>query len=107
MGTTTPLHLILVEHSNYQSNKLRKRLLNEGYKEPICESCFNEYWLGNPIPLELDHINGDNSDNRLENLALLCPNCHALTPTYRGKNKGKAVNKHHYAHVAERHTRST
>lgn len=78
---------ILVENSNYQSNKLRKRLLEEGMKEHRCENCQNETWLGAPIPLELDHINGINTDNRIENLKLLCPNCHALTPTYRGKNK--------------------
>lgn len=43
-------------------------------------------WNGELIPLELEHINGINNDNRLENLTLLCPNCHAQTPTYRGKN---------------------
>ena len=43
-------------------------------------------WLGAKIPLELHHINGDNTDNRIENLQLLCPNCHALTDNYRGKN---------------------
>ena len=54
-----------------------------------CYNCNLTNWLGFNIPLELEHINGDNRDNRIENLILLCPNCHALTPTYRGKNKHK------------------
>lgn len=78
---------ILVKNSTYTtSNHLKKRLLNEGYFEHRCMSCDLDTWLDQPIPLELDHINGDRRDNRLENLRLLCPNCHALTDTYRGKN---------------------
>ena len=45
--------------------------------------------MGKPIPLELHHINGINTDNRLENLKFLCPNCHAFTDSYRGKNSRK------------------
>jgi hypothetical protein len=73
-----------------QSYKLKNRLLKEGLLESICAQCGNTHWLGKPVPLELDHINGDNRDNRLGNLQLLCPNCHALTPTYRSKNRAKA-----------------
>ena len=80
---------ILVENSTYQSYKLKKRLIAEGIKKSVCESCGESEWLKQPIPLELHHINGNNSDNRLENLRLLCPNCHALTDSYRGKNKRK------------------
>jgi Zn finger protein HypA/HybF involved in hydrogenase expression len=79
---------ILVEDSFYQSYKLAKRLLKEGIKKRKCECCGNTTWLDKDIPLELHHINGDNTDNRLENLQLLCPNCHAMTDNYRGKNKG-------------------
>jgi hypothetical protein len=79
---------ILVENSTYVStNGLRGRLIKEGYFEHRCVSCGLDVWLGQPIPLELAHITGSRNDNRLENLRLLCPNCHALTPTYRGKNK--------------------
>lgn len=51
-----------------------------------CSECGLTEWRGQPIPLELDHISGNRRDLRVENLRLLCPNCHALTPTYRGKN---------------------
>ena len=51
-----------------------------------CEECNNEYWLGNPIPLEVHHKDGDVLNNEIDNLKLLCPNCHALTNNYRGKN---------------------
>lgn len=72
------------------SYRLKNRLLREGYFQYICSSCKQTEWLGNPIPLELDHISGKNDDNSLSNLRLLCPNCHALTPTYRGKNQERA-----------------
>jgi Zn finger protein HypA/HybF involved in hydrogenase expression len=84
---TIPLDEILVKDYEYSSNKLRKRLISEGIKEHKCECCGLNEWLGEPIPLELDHIDGDHYNNILENLKILCPNCHAKTPTYRGKNK--------------------
>lgn len=84
---TKPLEEILVKDSNYQSFKLKNRLFNEGVKERRCECCGNDEWLGQPIPLELHHIDGDNTNNDLENLQILCPNCHAMTTTYRGLNR--------------------
>ncbi len=81
---------ILVKDSTYMStHHLKNRLIAEGIFIHQCVSCKRTMWLGQDIPLELDHINGDRRDNRLENLRLLCPNCHALTETYRGKNKGR------------------
>lgn len=84
-----PLEEILVENSTYGGGtyKLKNRLLNEGFFEKKCYNCGGISWLDKPMPLELEHINGNRFDNRIENLTLLCPNCHALTPTYRGKNK--------------------
>lgn len=76
-------------HPKYQSHKLRIRLLAEKVFEHLCSMCGLTEWLYKPIALELDHINGVNNDHRLENLRLLCPNCHATTSNYRGKNKGK------------------
>jgi hypothetical protein len=87
-GKKIPLEDILSGlHPQYQSNKLRLRLLEEGIFPHKCNNCELTDWLGNPIPLELEHIDGNSSNNKLENLELLCPNCHSLTDTYRGKNK--------------------
>lgn len=88
-----PLSEILVENSNYQSFKLAKRLLKEKVKEHKCERCKRTEWEEVPIPLELHHINGIRTDNRIDNLQLLCPNCHALTDNYRGKNIGMSAPK--------------
>lgn len=88
--TAKPLAEILVENSVYNSSKLRQRLISEGLKEAKCEGCGLSEWKGKPIPLELEHKNGVNTDNRIENLEILCPNCHAQTPFYRGRNKVSA-----------------
>ena len=71
-----------------QSNRLKGRLISEGYKEHKCEVCGITEWNGRPTPIELDHIDGDHSNNQLYNLRIICPNCHAQTDNYRGKNKG-------------------
>lgn len=84
-----PLDHFLVVGSGCKSSWLRVRLIEEGILDPECAMCGKATWLGKPIPLELEHKNGDRTDNRIENLELLCPNCHALTPTYRGRNIGR------------------
>lgn len=84
---------VLTENSRIESYQLKKRLFNNGYKEKKCESCKNTEWMGKPIKLELHHINGNHFDNRLENLQILCPNCHSYTNTFRGKNQGRYIEK--------------
>ena len=79
----------LSQSSTVTSHKLRLRLLEEGIKEHKCECCGLTTWLDGPIPLELHHKDGDHKHNVLENYELLCPNCHALTDSYRGKNISK------------------
>lgn len=87
-----PFEEILVENSTYLggSHKLKKRLLKAGFLERKCYNCQRVKWENQPIPLELEHKNGKRKDHSIENLTLLCPNCHALTTTYRGRNVGKA-----------------
>lgn len=71
----------------WQSYKLKTYLLKYKIKPHICEICKNTVWLDKPISLELHHIDGNPMNNNLDNLQLLCPNCHAQTETYRAKNR--------------------
>lgn len=82
---------ILVENSSYYNiTRLKIRLVSEKKLEYKCEFCKNSgLWQGKKLSLQLDHKNGINNDHRLENLRFLCPNCHAQTHTYAGKNKIK------------------
>ena len=84
-----PMKDILVYGKYENSSHLRTRLIREGIKAHNCEKCLLSEWMGLPIPLELDHINGNRKDHRIENLKLLCPNCHAQTWNYCGRGKSK------------------
>lgn len=68
---------------------LKRAILREGLKQAQCEACGIDQWLGAPLSLALHHINGDGHDNRLENLQLLCPNCHSQTENFAGRNMAR------------------
>ena len=88
----TPLDEVLVADSHVASHTLKLRLFAEGLKTPACELCgwAERRPIDGVIPVELDHVNGDKRDNRLENLRIVCPNCHSLQPTHRGLNQKRA-----------------
>lgn len=87
-----PLEKILIKDSTYSNNNsLKIRLFKAGLLTDKCYICEISTWHGKKLSLHLDHINGDKYDNRLENLRLLCPNCHSLTDTYTGKNAGRYI----------------
>jgi hypothetical protein len=75
------------KYPSYQTYKLKNRLISEGIKENICEICEIREWNGKEISMQLDHIDGDSHNHKLNNLRMICPNCHSQTETYCGKNK--------------------
>lgn len=85
-----PLSEVLCENSTYSNMKnLKKRLVKSELLEYKCNRCSISTWNNEQLALHLDHFNGIRTDNRLENLRLLCPNCHSQTDTYCGRNIGK------------------
>jgi DNA-binding CsgD family transcriptional regulator len=83
----TPIAALCVADTPRTRGNLKRRLLREGLKEGRCEGCGLHRWQGRTLPLALHHVNGDRDDNRLENLEILCPNCHALTANFAGRNR--------------------
>lgn len=73
------------------SHKLKNKLIEDNVKEHKCESCDSKEWMGVKIPIELHHIDGNRFNNKLENLQILCPNCHAITDNYSGKKAKKEL----------------
>ena len=77
---------VFKKNSTYNTSALWKRLMRLGW-EDRCAICGITEWCGEKLRLHVDHINGDSADHRLENLRLLCPNCHSQTKTYAGRNQ--------------------
>lgn len=88
------LSIYLVRNSTIKSDTLKKRLIRDGIKEAKCEICKLTEWNGKSIPVELDHKNSDHWDNRLENLQIICPNCHAQETRERISARGEIGETH-------------
>jgi hypothetical protein len=90
LGPKRDIQDYLSNKQTITSYKLKNRLIREKLLLPQCNICKNTTWQNMPIALELHHKDGNSSNNNIENLELLCPNCHAFTDNYRGKNQKRA-----------------
>ena len=91
----TPIEKLLVAGRKRGRGHVKARLLNEGLKQNRCETCGITEWRGKPLNMELHHVNGDGSDNRLENLQLLCGNCHSQTDNWGGRGARRKPQSRH------------
>lgn len=74
-------------HPQYQTFKLKCRLVKDGILEDKCSLCGISEWLGKRLGIELDHVDGCRTNHKLSNLRMICPNCHSQTKTYRSRNR--------------------
>lgn len=87
IASTKPHEEYFAKNTTHGGRNMRLRILKYNLLEYRCALCGNcGEWNGQELILQVDHINGDHHDNRLENLRFLCPNCHAQTDTFAGKN---------------------
>lgn len=94
-------YLVSKDFALLKCDGARKKSLIKEYGVK-CQICSNTHWMGSHIPIEMDHIDGNYTNNIKENLRLICPNCHAQTLTYKGKNKGKGrLNRKKIANIAQ------
>jgi len=98
---------VFIENSTYPRQNLKRRIINEKLIPYICNKCHNNgIWENQKLSLHLDHINGINNDNRIENLRFLCPNCHSQTETYGGKKNKKLIEEKYPLIKLKKHTLS-
>lgn len=102
-----PIEEYLKKNKWASSDRLKKRLIKEGIKENKCEECGLSEWRGKELPLELDHINGDHDDNRLENLKISCPNCHAVKTRKERRSLGEIADALRLGRSEETHEGAT
>lgn len=88
-----PNEVVFTEGSTYSNEMVKQRIVVNNLLEYKCCKCGIDSWYDETLVLDLDHINGNNRDNRLENLRFLCPNCHSQTDTYKGRNKNSGKTK--------------